>query len=71
MIRETLIAPAHASIRATKEIVVRAGNAAGITFSLNGEEFSPPAAEGEVKTFMFDAAGMHETVSSPAADPAR
>jgi cytoskeleton protein RodZ len=70
VIRETLIAPAHASIRAAKEIVVRAGNSAGITFSLNGEEFSPPGSEGEVKTFMFDAAGMHETISAPSADPA-
>lgn len=71
VIRETLIAPAHASIRAAKEIVVRAGNSAGVTFSLNGEEFSPPGSEGEVKTFMFDAAGMHETISAPSADPAR
>ena len=71
VIQETLIAPAHASIRATKEIVVRAGNSAGVTFSLNGEDFSPPASEGEVKTFMFDAAGMHETISDPPAGPAR
>jgi len=71
VIQETLIAPAHASIRATKEIVVRAGNSAGVTFSLNGEDFSPPASEGEVKTFMFDAAGMHETISDPPAGPVR
>jgi cytoskeletal protein RodZ len=71
VIHETLIAPAHASIRATKEIVVRAGNSAGVTFSLNGEEFSPPGSEGEVKTFMFDADGMHETLTPPPADPAR
>jgi hypothetical protein len=56
--QETLIAPAHTSVRATREIVVRAGNAAGVTFLWNGQEIPADGAEGEVKTFIFDAQGM-------------
>lgn len=56
--QETLIAPAHASIRASREIVARIGNAAGITFLWNGQEIPADGSEAEVKTFVFDANGM-------------
>ena len=52
--RETLIAPAHTSVRATHEIVVKAGNAAGVSFLLNGKEIPAQGNEGEVKTYVFD-----------------
>lgn len=55
---ETLIAPAHTSVRATREIVVKAGNAAGISFQLNGKEVPPQGVEGEVKVFTFTSAGL-------------
>lgn len=55
---ETLIAPAHISARATHEIVVKAGNAAGISFLLNGKEIPAQGNEGEVKTYTFDATGL-------------
>jgi len=55
---ETLIAPAHTSIRASHEIVVRTGNAAGVSFLLNGKEFPAQGNEGEVKTYIFDATGI-------------
>ena len=58
---ETLIAPAHTSIRASHEIYVRAGNAAGISFLLNGKEFPAHCNEGEVKTYIFDATGIRTT----------
>jgi hypothetical protein len=58
---ETLIAPAHTSIRASHEIYVRAGNAAGISFLLNGKEFPAHGNEGEVKTYIFDATGIRTT----------
>jgi cytoskeletal protein RodZ len=64
VVQETLIAPAHTSVRATREIVVRAGNAAGVTFALNGHEFPSQGAEGEVKTLIFDSSGLR-----PAATP--
>jgi cytoskeletal protein RodZ len=55
---ETLIAPAHTSVRASREIVARIGNTAGVTFLFDGHEIFPDGAEGESKTFVFDANGM-------------
>lgn len=66
---ETLIAPAHTSVRATKEIMVRAGNAAGISFQLNHLEIPPQGGEGEVRIYTFDANGLRD--SSPSAPTAR
>ncbi len=63
---ETLIAPAHTSVRAAREIVVKTGNAAGINFVWNGKEVPAEGAEAEVRTVVFDAAGVHV---SPAAQP--
>ena len=62
--QETLIAPAHTSVRASREIVVKAGNAAGVSFLWNGKEIPAQGTEAEVKTLVFDAAGMR--VLSPA-----
>jgi cytoskeletal protein RodZ len=63
--QETLIAPAHTSVRATHEIVAKIGNAAGVTFLWNGQEIPAEGAEAEVKTFIFDAQGMHVLPSTP------
>ena len=62
---ETLIAPAHTSVRATREIVARVGNAAGVTFLWNGQEIPADGAESEVKTFVFDSHGMRVIPSTP------
>lgn len=56
--QETLIAPAATSFRASRELVVRVGNAAGVSFLWNGEELPPQGAEAEAKTLIFDAQGM-------------
>jgi len=56
--QETLIAPAHVSVRAAREIVARIGNAAGVTFLWNGQEIPADGAEAEVKTFVFDSTGV-------------
>lgn len=66
--QETLIAPAHTSVRATREIVARVGNAAGVTFLWDGKEIPAEGTEGEAKTFVFDAQGMRVagTSQSPA-----
>ena len=66
--QETLIAPARTSVRANRQIVVRVGNAAGVTFQLNGKEIRAQGAEGEVKSFVFDAQGMRVT-AAPTAPP--
>lgn len=55
---ETLIAPAEKSIRANSEIVVKAGNAAGVSFLLNSKDIPAQGKDGEVKTYVFDASGM-------------
>jgi len=64
--QETLIAPAHTSVRAAREIVVKTGNAAGISFVWNGKEVPAQGAEAEVRTVTFDAEGVHVT---PATQP--
>jgi len=56
--QETLIAPAATSFHASREFIVRVGNAAGVSFLWNGEELPPQGAESEAKTFIFDAQGM-------------
>jgi cytoskeletal protein RodZ len=58
---ETLIAPAQTTVHATREITARVGNAAGVTFLLNGKEIAAQGTESEVKTFSFDSTGMHES----------
>jgi len=56
--QETLIAPAATSFHASRELVVRVGNAAGVSFLWNGEELPAQGAESEAKTLVFDAQGM-------------
>jgi cytoskeletal protein RodZ len=63
--QETLIAPAHTSVRASREIIAKIGNAAGVTFLWNGQEIPAAGAEAEVKTFVFDSTGMRVVPSTP------
>jgi hypothetical protein len=66
--QETLIAPAATSVRATGEVVVKIGNAAGVSFELNGKEIPAQGNEGEVKTYVFDATGVLPQTQSPPTD---
>jgi cytoskeleton protein RodZ len=63
---ENLIAPAHTSVRASHEFVVKVGNAAGVSFLLNGKEIPPQGAESEAKTLVFDGSGLKSTEPAPA-----
>lgn len=63
---ETLIAPAHTSIRAAREISLRVGNAAGVSFIFNGQEIAAQGADAEVRNYTFDASGMHISSVTPA-----
>jgi len=65
VLHETLIAPAHTTVRAARKIVLRVGNAAGVTFVWNGQEVPAQGAESEVKTLVFDATGMQVVPSAP------
>ncbi len=60
-------APTEESIRATKEIVVKAGNVGGIGLEFNGKTLPPQGANGEVKTLTFDANGLRPTPPEPPA----
>ncbi|MGA9508152.1 MAG: RodZ domain-containing protein [Candidatus Sulfotelmatobacter sp.] len=68
--KETLIAPANTSVRASREITVKAGNAAGISFMLDGKEIPVHASPGEVRTFTFDATGLRSSAAAQPANPA-
>jgi hypothetical protein len=72
LLKETLIAPAQTSVRATREIVVHTGNAAGISFLLNGKEIplSGAEGEGEAKTYTFDATGLQTSTAAQPSDSA-
>jgi hypothetical protein len=59
--QETLIAPAQTTVRGSREISVRVGNAAGVSFLLNGKEVRAQGAEAEVKNFVFDANGLRDS----------
>jgi cytoskeletal protein RodZ len=61
--RETLIAPANTSVRANREVVVRVGNAAGVSFLFNGKEIPPQGNESEVKILVFDSSGLKSSTS--------
>lgn len=63
--QETLIAPAATSFHASRELIVRVGNAAGVSFLWNGEELPPQGSEAEAKTFIFDAVGMRSASLPP------
>jgi len=56
--QETLIAPANTTVHATREITVKVGNAAGVSFLWNSQEIPAQGAESEVKTLVFDASGL-------------
>jgi cytoskeletal protein RodZ len=62
---ETLIAPAHTSVRATRDVAVKVGNAAGVSFLLNGKEIPTQGNVGEVKTYVFDASGIKAGPQTP------
>jgi len=49
---------------------VKTGNAAGVSFQLNGKDVAAQGNEGEVKTYVFNATGLRPSppAQSPAAD---
>jgi len=55
---ETLIAPANTTFHADKEFVIKVGNAAAVSFLINGKEVAPQGAEAEVKILTFDSSGL-------------
>ena len=66
---ETLIAPAHTTVHASREITVKVGNAGGITFSFNGKDIAAQGNEAEVKTLVFDSTGLKDAPGTPTQAP--
>ena len=56
--QEILIAPDQKSVRASKEIVIRAGNVGALDFEFNGQKLPPQGDYAEAKTLTFDANGL-------------
>jgi cytoskeletal protein RodZ len=54
----TLIAPAVKSIRAQKQITVKAGNVGGLIFSINEKRLPAQGAPGEIKNLSFGPEGL-------------
>jgi cytoskeleton protein RodZ len=61
--QETLIAPTEKSVRAEKEITIRAGNVGALDFEFNGEQLPVQGSVGEVKTLTFDAHGLRPSAT--------
>lgn len=61
----TLIAPAVKAVRAQKQIVVKAGNVGGLSFSFNGKKLAPQGDPGTVKILTFTASGLEELTPKP------
>jgi cytoskeleton protein RodZ len=65
--RALLSAPAQKSIRAEKEIVIKAGNVGALDFEFNGKKLPAQGDYGEVKTLTFDARGLQPPAPKPEA----
>jgi hypothetical protein len=66
---ETLIAPANTSVHANREIVVKTGNSAGISFLLNGKEIPVKGNPGETRIYIFDATGVKSSAAVQPSNP--
>ena len=65
--QSTLIASARKAVRATKEIVIRAGNIGALDFEFNGKKLPSQGDFSEVKTLTFDAHGLQSPAPKPEA----
>jgi cytoskeleton protein RodZ len=65
--RALLAAPAQKSVRAEKEIVIKAGNMGALDFEFNGKKLPTQGDYGEVKTLTFDAHGLQTPAPTPEA----
>jgi cytoskeletal protein RodZ len=65
--RALLAAPAQKSVRAEKEIVIKAGNVGALDFEFNGKKLPTQGDYGEVKTLTFDAHGLQPPAPKPEA----
>ena len=56
------------SVDASKDIVLRLGNAGGVTITLNGQPIPPVGPKGQPRTIQFTSGGFHIVPAKPASD---
>ena len=66
---ELLEAGSERTVRGRKEVIVKAGNAGGVTFQFNGKKLDTGGEYGEVKTVTFGPAGLLLTAPPPPSTP--
>lgn len=67
--RALLTAPAQKSIRAEREIIIKAGNVGALDFEFNGNKLPTQGDFGEVKTLTFSSHGLQPPVPKQEAPP--
>lgn len=66
---ELLLAGGERTVQGRKEVIVRAGNAGGIDFRLNGNKIATGGESGEVRTFTFGPQGILPNAPAPPSTP--
>ena len=62
---ELLAAGDQRTVQGQSEVIVKAGNAGGVSFVFNGKKIDARGGYGEVKTFTFGPSGLSSTTSTP------
>jgi cytoskeletal protein RodZ len=65
IMQDTLAAASEKSVEARREIVIRAGNVAGLDLFFNGKKLAAQGDFGEVKTLTFDSGGLQAAPPKP------
>jgi cytoskeleton protein RodZ len=65
----TLEAQQSRTVEAANEVILRFGNAGGVTLQLNGKPVGPAGPKGQVRTLQFTSGGFHIVPARPPAVP--
>jgi hypothetical protein len=66
----TLDAHATRTVEGVKDVMLRLGNAGGVTISLNGKPIGPAGPKGQVRTIQFTSGGFQIVPPKPPSTPA-
>ena len=67
---DTLAANTRRALDGNNEVVLRLGNAGGVTITLNGKPIGPAGPKGQVRTLQLTSGGFQIVSAKPAAPPA-
>jgi hypothetical protein len=65
----TLDAHTTRTVEGVKDVMLRLGNAGGVTISLNGKPIGPAGPKGQVRTIQFTSGGFQIVLPKAPADP--